>query len=123
MNVATQTVSNTIHNLYTAGVHVIATSHSRKDKDSRGIEVTSPGFMPKLGSKLMGPPQVVGYVNADIVPNPEGVDSYTRFVQILPTINVVAKSKFSELPPKVDFETLVEAFRSFLTSNDDIRVI
>lgn len=92
-------------------VHIIQIAHVRKDKDNLQIEVTSPNFMPKLGSALRETAQLVGYVTADLN---EGIDiatgeadKYLRWIQVQPSRRIVAKTRIDMPKVKMSPEELV----------------
>jgi DNA polymerase III delta prime subunit len=89
------------------GVHVIVVAHIRKDKDNRGVEVTSPRFLPSLGPKLREPLHLVAYFTADILANAEPVD-YARKAQVHPSRTVVAKTRIGGFPAEVSIDDLIK---------------
>lgn len=94
------------------GVHVILVSHARKDKDNRGVEVTSPSFLPKLGQKIKQPLHLIGHVTVNEID-----DKYVRLFQVHPTVRIDAKSRVGKLEPMVEMPVLLNRIKGWLEGN------
>lgn len=94
------------------GIHVILVGHVRKDKDNRGVEVSSASFLPKLGTKIKQPLHLIAHVTGNEIDG-----KYVRLFQVHPTLRVDAKSRIGNLEPMVKYETLETRIVGWLDGN------
>lgn len=112
-NTTTNRVRKTYMDLLTLpGVHVILVSHARKDKDNRSVEVTSPSFLPKLGSKIKQPLHFIAHLSGNEIPGEES--KYVRLFQVHPTRTIDAKTRIGGLPPQVEYPQLMTQMKKWL---------
>lgn len=118
-NTTTNMVRKTYAELFTLpDVHVILTSHTRKDKDNVGVEVQQPSFLPKLGQKLKQPLHLIGQVSGNLIEGGEGREpEYKRLIQVHPTRRVDAKTRIGGLPVQVEYKELESKVVQWLAGN------
>jgi len=124
-NVAAVRFRDALDNLRKTRCHIIHVAGERYDKDKTNIEKVGPLFPRSIYNAIADPMQIVGHVVADIVPK-QDQENYIRYVQIQPSIQVVAKSKIDKLGIKISFDDLVEGIGAFargersLVNNDTL---
>jgi hypothetical protein len=99
------------------GVHFIMVAHVRKDKDNRGVEVTSPRFLPAVNSRIREPLHLVAYMTADLVPSSEGEVNYRRVLQVHPSRQIVAKTRIGGFGAEITPKDLIKGVDEWINKN------
>lgn len=108
------TALNSLHEI--KGLHVIIVGHDAAKKDHRNVEITFPGFSPKLRQGIMKLMHVVGYVTATVKGAGKNTE-YVREVQAQPSGLIVAKSRIGSMPLKTDFWTFSEIVEQWVAGD------
>lgn len=110
-NTTTSRVRKGVFDLLTVpGLNVILVSHSRQDKDNRGVEVTRPSFLPKLGQKIKQPLHLMAHMSGNEVDE----KTYRRIYQVHPTRTIDAKTRVGGLKPQVEYPELIEKITGWM---------
>lgn len=100
------------------GLNVLLIAHVKEKKDSRGVPTNSyPAFSPTTAAKIKEPLHLVGYLTAGVGPvNADGSPSYTRQVQVHPTLRVDAKTRIPVGTTTVPADSLPVIIQEWLNS-------